>query len=199
MSTTGLGRMIAGGAGPDARRALDFYPTPPEATQALLHAEREHLPLGLVWEPCGRGGAILRELRAAGYQTTGTDLVADPAEGVRQMDLLDCFERLAPAVITNPPFNLAASMIAHLLTLDVGYIAFLLKATFFHAEKRRALFERNPPARIHALTWRPDFTGGGGPTMDCSWFVWQRGAEGTQYRPLGKAEGVAAATARMLG
>ncbi len=182
----GLGRMIAGGAGPDARRALDFYPTPPEATQALLHAERTYLE-GPVWEPCGRGGAILRELRAFGYETVGTDLVSDEAEGVGEMDLLACTAALASSVVTNPPFNLAAPMIEHLLELDVGYIAFLLKATFFHAEKRRALFEANPPARIYALTWRPDFTGGGGPTMDCSWFVWDQWAVGTSYRPLSKS------------
>lgn len=191
--------MIAGGAGPDTRRALDFYPTPPEATQALLHAEREFLPTGVVWEPCGRGGAILRELRAFGYPTVGTDLIADPDEHVAQLDLLECSQPLARSVITNPPFNLAARMIERLLALEVDYIAFLLKATFFHAEKRRSLFESNPPARIYALTWRPDFTGGGGPTMDCSWFVWQRGCEGTQYRPLGKAEGVAAAIEALLG
>lgn len=186
MTTTGLGRMIAGGAGPAARRALDFYPTPPEATQALLHAERDHL-FGPVWEPCGRGGAILRELRTFGYETVGTDLVADPAEDVSTLDLMSCIAALAPNVVTNPPFNLAAPMISRLLALGVGYIAFLLKATFFHAEKRRALFESNPPARIYALTWRPDFTGGGGPTMDCSWFVWQRGSFGTQYRLLSKS------------
>lgn len=48
----------------------------------------------------------------------------------------------------------------------------------------------HPPARIRALTWRPDFLGGGNPTMDCAWSIWQRGwASGTQYSLLPKDGG----------
>ena len=60
----------------------------------------------------------------------------------------------------------------------------LLKATFPNAAKRIALFEEHPPSRVLPLGWRLDFTGGGNPTMDCTWFCW--GVEGVPYRVLSK-------------
>ena len=174
----GLGRAMAGGGDKVHRRAHDYYPTPAEVTRALLRAEGSCLRTigGPVWEPCGRGGAILRVLREAGFDTVGSDIVADDGEGVTALDLLATKRPLAGAVVTNPPFALAAEMIVHLLgKLRLKYCALLLKATFFHAEERRALFHQHRPARIHALTWRPDFLGKGAPTMECAWFVWQAG------------------------
>lgn len=186
---TGLGRAMVGGhGGPNRRQPNDYYPTPAEVTRALLRVEYHALrSTGLrVWEPCGRGGAIKRELNRAGFDTIGTDIVADPANAIQQLDVLKARRFKAPAVVTNPPFVLAPEIILHLLgNLRVKYLALLLKASFFHAEERRALFHQHLPARIHALTWRPDFLGGGAPTMECAWFVWQRGwALGTHYHLL---------------
>lgn len=184
----GLGAAIQGGGAKVNRRPNDFYPTPADVTRALLRVEGEclrNVAPGPVWEPCGRGGAILAELIADGFATVGTDLVPDPAHGVAAQDLLQVRCALARKVVTNPPFALAAEMIAHLLEqLQVDYLALLLKATFWHADERRALFRRHRPARIHALTWRPDFLGKGAPTMDCAWVVWQRGSAGTIYNVL---------------
>ena len=52
-------------------RRLDCYQTPPEATQALLRAER--LPK-VLWENSCGPGAIVRVLRAAGHEVLATDL-----------------------------------------------------------------------------------------------------------------------------
>ena len=53
-------------------RGADLYETPPEATHALLRAEK--LPKR-IWEPaCGRG-AIVNVLREAGHEVVATDLV----------------------------------------------------------------------------------------------------------------------------
>lgn len=187
-----LGRSMAGGGDQAKRKANDFYPTPPEVTRALLRVEMGHLTAtpGPIWEPCGRGGAIIRELQAAGFGTTGSDLVPDPEHGVVEMDLLRADVALAKKVITNPPFVHAGGMIERLLgRLEVDYLALLLKSQFWHAEERRPLFEKYRPARIWALTWRPDFLGGGAPTMECAWTVGQRGHEGgTVYDVLPKHE-----------
>lgn len=190
----GLGRMMAGSSAKAQRRWQDFYATPPEATRALLAsvegAALRQIAGGVhgrpIWEPCGRGGAILRELHAAGFATIASDVVADPDHQVRPLDLLQAEIALSPVVVTNPPFALAPAMIEHLLgRLEVRYVALLLKATFFHAEERRALFERRRPARIHALTWRLDFKGQGAPVMECAWFVWHRAWTGpTSYHLL---------------
>ena len=179
----GLGTAMAGGKGKlsSAPRAEhDYYPTPPEATRALV--EREDWTLiggGPIWEPCGRGGAIIRVLREAGCTTIGTDIVADPENDVAGRDLFEIDKALSKKVVTNPPFNLSAAMILHLLDrLDVRYCAMLLKSTYWHAENRTALFRRFPPARIYALNWRLDFIGGGAPVMECAWFVWDRRSTG---------------------
>lgn len=175
----GLGRAMVGGhGGPNSRQPNDYYPTPADVTRALLRVEAAKMRAcgdGAVWEPCGRGGAILREIAAAGFETVGTDIVPDPEHGVERLDVLTAERALARIVVTNPPFALAPDIITHMLgKLKVQYLALLLKSTFWHAEERRIMFRTFPPARIYALTWRPDFLGGGAPTMECSWFVWQR-------------------------
>jgi hypothetical protein len=191
----GLGRAIQGGAGAVARRGNDFYPTPSAVTRALIAVERPRLLLALcpgepVWEPCGRGGAITRELRDAGFATTATDIVADPGNEVVELNLLLAASPLSRVVVTNPPFALAAEMIRHLLgDLRCSYGALLLKATFWHAATRSGLWQRHTPARIHALNWRPDFLGGGAPTMDVIWTVWDGpvAVGETRYSVLGPA------------
>jgi len=188
----GLGLSMAGGGEKSKRQPNDFYPTPAEVTRAFLRVEGPAMAAyGPVWEPCGRGGAILRELRGAGLDAVGSDIVADQAEGVAPLNVLEAKEPLARAVVTNPPFAIAAEIILHLLDrLRCDYVALLLKSQFWHAEERRALFELHPPARIWALTWRPDFLGGGAPTMDCSWFVWERMQRSqTIDRPLPREAG----------
>jgi hypothetical protein len=190
---------MAGGrssASKTERRGNDFYPTPPTVTRALLaveqHSLRAAVGLGSVWEPCGRGGAIIRELTAAGYDTLGTDIVADPDNLVEQQDLLTSRRALGLAVVTNPPFALAEPMISHLLGdcanggLAVEWCALLLKATFWHASSRSPLFRRYRPQRIRALNWRPDFLDQGAPTMEVMWCVWDRRSAqlGTQYSVL---------------
>lgn len=172
----GLGKLMVGGTRSVVeRRGNDFYPTPPEATRALLRAEGDAIRAhgAPVWEPCGRGGAICRELSAAGFPVLASDIVADPEHAVVQQDLLLAERALSPIVVTNPPFALAGPMIRHLLDgLGVDYLALLLKSTFWAAGKRTALLSRWPVARRYDLNWRLDFTDGGNPTMECSWFVW---------------------------
>ncbi|MPT48272.1 MAG: hypothetical protein E2598_07590 [Sphingobium sp.] len=193
----GVGRMMAGGVN-KPRQGNDFYPTPPACTRALIAAERRAMVEALgadlyspIWEPCGRGGAIMAELRRAGFDVIGTDIVADSAHGVTQQDLLTAKQAHSQVVVTNPPFALAEQMIRHLwLDLRVDYMALMLKATYWHAEVRTGLFHQTRPARIYALNWRPDFLGGGAPTMDVIWCIWQRGwADACAYHVLGPASG----------
>lgn len=178
----GLGRMMTGGGAKVDRQGNDYYPTPASVTRAFIAAEREYLldacaDADPVWEPCGRGGAIAKELEGAGFATIASDLVADPANLVAQQDLLLCRQALSPVVVTNPPFALAAEMIRHLLNnLGCTYVAMLLKSSFWHAEVRTGLWRQRTPARIYALNWRPDFLAKGNPTMEVIWCVWDAAA-----------------------
>lgn len=181
----GIGAAMAGGKrGSGAERPRqegDWYPTPDEVTEALLPWLRME---GAVWEPCCGDGALARVLERHGYHVIGTDLHYR-GYGIghgEAYDILKAEKLLAPNVVTNPPFNIAAPIIRHLLSLGPDTLALLLKASFWHAKSRARLFEENPPARILALTWRPDFLNLKRPTMEVMWCIWRRGHDGpTEY------------------
>lgn len=177
-----LGAAFAGGNG--HRRADDFYPTPPEATHALLLAEGWRLPHN-IWEPACGDGAISRVLKAAGRNVYSSDLVA---RGYG--DVGDFLDRPHPplggpyGIVTNPPFKHAAAFIERACDLS-AYVAMLLKCSFWNAAARVPLYRKFTPTRIYPLTWRLDFDGRGRPTMDCMWVVWDRGCdEGAVFRPI---------------
>ena len=165
---------MIGGTGAHKRHASDFYQTPPEATIALL---RRHswLIAGKVWEPaCGEGAiskVILQcpgahtyctDIRPTGYTSSGVDYLTAPPPGPH-------------TVITNPPFNLAEEFIRKACSEAEG-VAMLLKATFWNAKSRLALFNETKPSFVHPLTWRPAMAPdrGKSPTMDFCWTVWAK-------------------------
>lgn len=178
-----LGAAIAGGGG--IRRANDFYPTPPEAVEALLLSSWRPAREFPVWEPACGDGAIAKVLRAEFFNVVATDLV-DRGYGVGDVDFMAAPVRMAPQIVTNPPFKLAEQFIRRGFSLGVGYQAHLLKAQFWNAASRLSFFRSHPPAAVLPLTWRLDFTGGGAPTMDCSWVVWMGWEGATVFEPLAR-------------
>ena len=177
-------RMI-GCNGTKKRAAADFYPTPPDVTWALLDFLK--LPKSTrIWEPAEGDGDMVRAIMDRGYKVIGTDiqggydfLEEDPPQGTGM-------------IITNPPFSAAEGFIRHAAELGLPF-AFLLKSQYWHAGRRRALFEELTPTYVLPLTWRPDFLKkdrrNGAPLMDVMWCVWlpARGG-GATYIPLGKPE-----------
>lgn len=106
-------------------------------------------------------------------------------------DFLSFPGHAASAIVTNPPFKLAAEFIRRAHELKTPVVAMLLKSQYWHAQSRAALFEEFPPSHVLALTWRPDFCfgqRGGAPTMECLWTVWTEGDTETKYRILRKPE-----------
>lgn len=83
------------------RAAFEFYPTPPEATRALLSVETFE---GSIWEPACGDGAISKVLTEAGYQVVSTDLI-DRGYGAGGHNFLKSTEPLAKHIITNPPYG----------------------------------------------------------------------------------------------
>lgn len=178
---------LATGGDKSKRRELDFYPTPPDVTHALLSFL--NLPEDLfVWEPaCGDGamskvlGAYFKDVRSSdiresGYGEGGVDFLASSFH--------------CDAVITNPPFNASEEFIRHALK-QAPIVAMVLKSQYWHAKKRSILFQEHPPAWVLPLTWRPDFMGGergGAPTMEVHWTVWIEDDKDTKYRLLQRQE-----------
>ncbi len=134
------------------RARYEFYPTPPEATRALLSAESFD---GSVWEPaCGKG-AISKVLEAHGYDVVSTDLV-DHGYGRAGIDFLDQNLPKAKHICTNPPYGrgLADAFIRKALAMTAhtsGKVAMLLNIASLCSTDRHASFVRRPPARIYAL------------------------------------------------
>jgi hypothetical protein len=128
---------------------------------------------------------MAREIEAAGYDVVATDLV-DRGYGIGGRDFLAETARLADGLITNPPFDVALAFVEKAFALGVSEMALTLKSTWWHAAKRQDLWRRHRPSMILPLTWRPDFLGKGGPTMEIMWCVWTPHAGETIYRPLNR-------------
>lgn len=176
------------------RREHDFYPTPPEAPEALLrrmpHLARK-MPDGArkkIWEnACGEGD-IARVLEYHGCDVVGTDLI-DRGYGKGGVDFLATARPLATTIITNPPFHLAGPFIEHAMRMHVEEMWMLLKTQYFQAKDRLGLKDRYRPQWKLELSWRLDFTGEGAGTMDCAWFGWHRDhSRGTGWDVLPKPD-----------
>lgn len=172
---------MAGGNPQQERHEHDFYASPPDVTRALLRRYRFEGPI----HECACGnGAMSMALQMAGYEVISTD-IRPLGVGTRR-DFFGIDERLAPTIVTNPPFKLAPQFIEHALgTLKVKALALVLKSTFWHAKSRKSLYDRFTPSAIHPLLWRPDFRSLGSPTMECMWTVWLAGHDGPpRYEPM---------------
>jgi|SRR5882762_10294946 len=181
---------LTGGAGKDKRRALDFYPTPPECTIALLHFLHDNAlafeTTCTIWEPaCGELKSMSKVISGFGHKVISTDIITGT-------DFLNCSPIDCDAIITNPPFNLSTEFIRR-STKICRISAMLLKSQYWHAKERLPLFNELQPAWVLPLTWRPDFlfherknNEKGSPTMEVAWSVWIRGNNQTRYQPLNR-------------
>lgn len=138
------------------RPADDFYPTPPEATEALLRVETFE---GQIWEPACGDGAMSRVLENHGHDVYSTDLI-DRGYGVAPVDFLTSTHRCAN-IVTNPPFTLAQPFVEHALSLTTGKVAMLCKLQFLEGAKRRKMFESTPLARVWVFSKRISLTRNG--------------------------------------
>lgn len=166
----------------ETRRELDFYPTPPDVTHALMQAL--NLSPRAIWEPACGDGAMASVIAEYGHTIISTD-IRYTGYGEGGIDFLSA-RRECDAIVTNPPFNISEQFIHHAL-MQAPIVAMLLKSQYWHAKKRADLFNEFPPAFVYPLTWRPDFLNGergGAPTMEVHWTVWVQGEIDTRYRVL---------------
>lgn len=171
------------------RAAYEFYPTPPEATRALLAAESFD---GSIWEPACGQGHISKVLVAAGHDVVSTDLIAY-GYGEPNRDFLCETRPLAKHIVTNPPYGrgLADAFAKHALRLTAetsGNVAMLMNMSGLCHPLRHAFYVNQPPAVIYALdecTCWPygdpaRATTGIGKQRYC-WIVWKSGHQGPTH------------------
>lgn len=136
----------------DRHVSANFYPTPREATLALLSVQSFD---GSIWEPaCGKGH-ISNVLKERGHSVVSTDL-NDWGYGIRGVDFLSESTARARHIVTNPPYGsgLADAFVTKALSFACttgGKVAMLLNlASLSHAE-RTAFWKAHPPARLYAM------------------------------------------------
>jgi hypothetical protein len=164
--------------GPRSQRGAEQYPTPACATEAVLR--KEMLPPHVL-EPCeGEDRAISRVLEAHGYTVTGYDLVRD---GIDFLKVTQVPPDIG-AVVTNPPFSQAATIVLHALTL-VPKVIILERIQFLESEQRADLFDsgmlsriwvfRDRVPRMHMVGWAGNRSSA---AMCLAWFVFEVGHRG---------------------
>jgi hypothetical protein len=155
----------------------EFYPTPPEATRALLSVE--HFD-GDIWEPACGDGRIAKVLVSHGHAVVSTDLhsYGFAASGV---NFLRERSPRAKHIVTNPPYGwgLADQFVRHALTLTRetgGKVAMLLNMASLCHPRRTAEWQQVPPARIYAVDdivcWPEDRYGPPPPHFTKHRYVW---------------------------
>lgn len=174
-------RMIGGNAG-GKRAESDFYPTPPDVTEALLRF-LDLPPYTCVWEPACGDGHMSKVMMQH-------DLVVIESDLKYGQDFLTLEDVDCDWIITNPPFSIADKFVERCIASGKPF-ALLLKSQYWHAKKRLSIFREHPPTFVCPLTWRPDFLfeqdGNHKPLMDVMWVIWERGSI-VRYVPLERPE-----------
>lgn len=153
-----------------------FYPTPPEATEALIRA-MPHLAGQKIWECACGDGRLARVLEHHGCEVIGTDLI-DRGYGQGGVNFLATHRRRAPKAVTNPPFTLAQAFIEHAMRLHLEEVWMLLKTDYYQAASRTGFKQRIRPKYKLELSWRIDSLGLGSPALNCAWFGFERDYSG---------------------
>lgn len=175
----------------EAPDSLDDYPTPPWATRALcevLAAEGYDLPRLTAWEPCCNRGHMARPLEESFGSVFTSDVMDYGWDGQQAVsDFLIDWAQDAPEVdfvITNPPFRLAADVIARGLERARLGVAVFVRTAFVEGVSRYdTLFRDHSEALVlpfveRVVLWR-------GVLLDPEVPVWREGPDGAgrQERP----------------
>ena len=157
----------------DDREKDDFYPTPSEATQALLDRQKF---TGNILEPACGDGAMSKVLIKNGYQVISSDLF-DRGYGKTGVNFLETTE-IVDNIITNPPFKLATEFTVHSLKLARHKVVMLSKITYLEGIRRKKLiFDQKKLQTVLIFTKRVAFKKPGsdslaGGLMAFGWFVY---------------------------
>lgn len=134
-------------------KALDYFPTPPWATRALV--EYVLIPNGFEpWlmgalDPCCGEGHMVETLRES-FRTVEASDIFDYGRGYQVADVLESgviYNSHADVIITNPPFNIALEIVlAALARWRFEGIFVLVRTAWLESEERyRKLFSFYPP------------------------------------------------------
>ena len=171
MTVQSLHRLIGHG---NNRVKDDFYPTPTNATMALLQREKFD---GDIWEPACGDGAISKLLKLQGYEVYSSDLV-DRGYGDDHFNFLNSHD-IHDNIVTNPPFNIGTKFALHSLRCARKKVALFQKLTFLEGKERRdKLFSLNMLSKVYVFSERQGFGDHKGGMLAFAWFVFDKSYSG---------------------
>lgn len=161
----------------------DLYPTPHEATEALLSVEDFDGP---IWEPASGLGHITKVLRQRGYRVFSSDLHAEKYAFGESLDFLTsdaaaCWRlRGLVNVVTNPPYTLLRPFLRMALRAcseTAGKVAFFLPFEFMRVRGNLRICEEWFFPKVHLLVPCLDIEMGGErgkqqSSFNHAWFIW---------------------------
>ena len=166
------------------RAAFEFYPTPPEATRALLSVENFD---GDIWEPACWEWAISKVLEEAGLVVKSSDLILRSYPCHKQ-DFLKSKNPLAKHIVTNPPYwthGLGDAFVRRALIHTKktgGKVAMLLNLRSLANPARTKKFQKTPPSAIYILDelicwpeWKVTSYNSRIARQQYYWAVWEHG------------------------
>lgn len=178
--------------------SLDFFPTPPWATRALIEhvlipggRTRAEIAASVVWEPACGADHMVRPLSEYFRETIGTD-VHDYGHAAVHDFLMPYLPKIVEArpgphwVITNPPFRLATEFVLRGIEVADHGVAMLVRTAFLEGVTRhRDLFSARPPIVVAQFSERVPMVKGrldpaASTATSYAWIVWS----GRQYPRL---------------
>ena len=166
----------------EERQKEDYYATPKIATEKLLKKETFKKN---IWECAVGGGHISSVLEKQGYKVIKSDIIKRIPEA-KIIDFMSYEGTYEGDIITNPPYKIATEFVEKALeTVQEGNkIAMFLKLQFLEGQKRKILFEKNPPYKVLVFSKRVspakngDFEKYNNGAIAYAWFIWIKGYVG---------------------
>lgn len=166
--------------------SLDYFPTPPWATRALVEeviqrrfGGLEAIRKGVVLEPAAGGGHMAETLREYFGDVRASDIF-DYGCGYAVRDFLchrTAFEA-ADFVITNPPFNAATGFLLRALEVATRGVFIFVRASWLESEGRYlSIFRERPPFIVAQFVERVGlfkgrYVPGGKSATAFAWIGW---------------------------
>lgn len=166
-------------------KSLDFFPTPPWATRALVEhvldrRYRRQVFHKVAWDPAAGEGHMAETLKEYFGTTLASD-VFDYGRGYPVVDFLDPaveVQKNVDFVITNPPFNTATQFATKALKAGVEGVFLLLRTAWLESDGRyQEIFAKRPPTVIAQFVERVPMVAGrydpkASSATAYAWFGW---------------------------